>query len=503
MARYFLGIDNGGTLCKAVLFDEGGNEVAQASRKLRMITPQAGFTERDMEELWAENVASIRELIEKSKVDPRTIEGVGCTGHGKGLYLWGKDDKPCYKGIVSTDSRAWQYPEKWEADGTAERVFQKTFQKILACQPVSILAWFKDNHPEILPKVRWIFEAKDYIRFRLTGEAYAEFTDYSGSNLLNLRKREFDRDLLAEFGLQDLYDALPPLKKSSDACGKISAAVATATGLREGTPVAGGMFDIDACAIAMGLVDEQDIAVIAGTWSINEYISKKPVVNKSIMMNSLYAMEEYYLIEESSPTSAGNHAWFVDLFMAAEKVEAEKRGISVYQYADELAASVAPEDQNIIFLPYLYGSNYDPRAKAGFVGLDSHHSKADMIRAVMEGIAFCHFVHLETFMANRSRTRAIRLSGGAAKSRLWAQIFADVFQLPVETVETQELGALGAAMTAAVASGLYPDLPSAIRGMTQQGNRFEPQNSVKASYRKKYDLYKKVSDALSGLWKEF
>jgi L-xylulokinase len=121
----------------------------------------------------------------------------------------------------------------------------------------------------------------------------------------------------------------------------------------------------------------------------------------------------------------------------------------------------------------------------------------------MEGIAFCHFVHLEKLLANRSRTRAIRLSGGAAKSRLWAQIFADVFQLPVETVETQELGALGAAMTAAVASGLYPDLPSAIRGMTQQGNRFEPQNSVKASYRKKYDLYKKVSDALSGLWKEF
>jgi len=105
--------------------------------------------------------------------------------------------------------------------------------------------------------------------------------------------------------------------------------VAAATGLLEGTPVAGGMFDIDACAIAMGLVDEQDIAVIAGTWSINEYISKKPVVNKSIMMNSLYAMEEFYLIEESSPTSAGNHAWFIDMFMAAEKLEAEK-GVSAY-----------------------------------------------------------------------------------------------------------------------------------------------------------------------------
>jgi L-xylulokinase len=167
-------------------------------------------------------------------------------------------------------------------------VFQKTFQKILACQPVSLLRWLKDNRPGVLEKVRWIFEVKDYIRFRLTGEAFAEVTDYSGSNLMNIRDVRFDKELLEAFGLGDLIDRLPPIKYSTERCGTISPAAARETGLREGTPVAGGMFDIDACAVAMDVTDEENLCVIAGTWSINEYISTAPVLNKSVMMNSLF-----------------------------------------------------------------------------------------------------------------------------------------------------------------------------------------------------------------------
>ena len=127
------------------------------------------------------------------------IAGVACSGHGKGLYLWGKDDKPCFPGIVSTDSRASIYPQRWAADGTAERVFAKTCQSILACQPVALLRWLKDHRPEVIADIKWIFAVKDYIRFKLTGEAFAELTDYSGSNLLNLRDGCFDRELLADY----------------------------------------------------------------------------------------------------------------------------------------------------------------------------------------------------------------------------------------------------------------------------------------------------------------
>ncbi|MGA2547826.1 MAG: FGGY-family carbohydrate kinase [Rectinemataceae bacterium] len=503
MKMYFLGIDNGGTVTKAAIVDSEGREIALASRKVPMILPQPGFTERDMILLWQANCDVIREVIAQAGIGAGEIRGIACTGHGKGLYLWGRDGKPAYNGIISTDSRAWSYPEGWEKDGTAARVHEKTYQRILACQPVSILRWFKDNRPEVLKNTQWIFEVKDYVRFMLTGEAFAEITDYSGSSLMNLREARFDRELLNEFGLGDLMDRLPPIRYSTEHCGSISAAAAAATGLREGTPVAGGMFDIDACAVAMDVTDEEYLCVIAGTWSINEYVSRAPVLNKSIMMNSLFCLPGYYLIEECSPTSAGNYEWFKELFLETEIKEARERGISFYALAEEMAAGIGPGDQDIVFLPYIFGSNYNPQARACFVGLTGAHTRAQLIRSVLEGIVFCHMVHVEKLLANRPRPSAVRLAGGAANSKTWVRIFADVFQLPIEIVDVAELGTLGCAMAAAVASGVYADLKDAAKHMVKIKYRVEPDAGNAAIYAKKYARYRKVSEALDGLWQDF
>ncbi|MBS1226938.1 MAG: carbohydrate kinase [Proteobacteria bacterium] len=493
-----MGVDNGGSMVKAVIFDELGSEIAASSARLAMLTPQAGFTERDMDELWRINCQVIREALRLAG-DIR-IAGVACSGHGKGLYLWGRDDKPCGAGIVSTDSRASIYPQQWAADGTAERVFAKTFQQILACQPVSLLRWLKDQRPELIANIKWIFAVKDFIRFKLTGEAFAELTDYSGSNLFNVRDGGFDRELLAEFGIDELYDALPPLKQSTDFCGAVSERAARETGLAPGTPLAGGMFDIDACAIAMNIVNQDHVCVIAGTWSINEYIARAPVLDKSVMMNSLYCLPGYYLIEECSPTSASNFAWFVDMFMGEEKRAAEQLKVNVFDHCCALAQKVEPDDSAIVFLPYLFGSNYDPQAKACLIGVDSHHSRGQIIRAVLEGIVFCHRVHLEKLLAQRSHTDAVRLAGGAANSPFWAQMFADVFKLPVDIVATRELGALGCAMAAAVAAGVYRDLPQAAAQMAKIKCRIEPDPSRSEIYERKFARYQRVAGALAPLW---
>lgn len=498
--QYFMGIDNGGTLIKAVLFDENGIEISSAAQKLPLLTPQAGFTERDMTALFEANAKAVRESIEKSRIDPSMIKGVGCSGHGKGLYLWGRDGKPAYNGIVSTDTRAWMYPDRWNKDGTAERVFEKTCQSILACQPVSLLNWLKDHAPHVLDNVQWIFSVKDYIRFCLTGEAYAEMTDISGTNLLNLKTRQYDPALLAEFGLEECFEMLPPLRKASDICGYITKEAAELTGLCEGTPVAGGMFDIDACAIAMDITNEDHICVIAGTWSINEYIAREPVLNHTVMMNSLYCIDGYYLVEEASPTSAGNNDWFVDMFMAEEKIKARELNRNVYAYNDELAEKVSPDEQDIIFLPYIYGSNYNPRAKACLIGMDSHHTRAQMIRAVYEGIAFCHRVHVEQLLANRSKPVAIRLAGGVVNSRLWSQIFADVLRLPIEIIETKELGALGCAMAAAIAAKRYSSFAEAAKNMVRIKEKLQPNETTAEIYTQKYLRYRKASEALEPLW---
>jgi L-xylulokinase len=234
--------------------------------------------------------------------------------------------------------------------------------------------------------------------------------------------------------------------------------------------------------------------------SIREKLTE---VNKSVMMNSLYCIPGYYLIEESSPTSASNFDWFMDLFLAEEKIKAKELNINVLKYCDELAGKVAPGEQNIIFLPYIFGSNYNSQAKASLVGLAGHHTRPQIIRAVLEGIVFCHMIHLEKLLANRQKTNAVRLAGGAANSMIWAQIFADVFELPVEIIETKELGTLGCAMAAAVAAGVYQDLPEAAQHMVKVKCRIEPVTANIPVYEKKLALYKEVSAALEPVWRGF
>ncbi len=220
--KVFLGLDNGGTTTKAALYDRAGRELGVSSMSTAMLTPKPGFTERDMEEMWQANCRVIREVLQKANVRPEEVAGVAVCGHGKGLYLWGKDGRPARNGIISTDNRAWEYPVRWKKDGTEEKVFALSCQHILSCQPVALLAWLRDHEGEVLERVQWIFECKDYVRFRLTGEARAEITDYSGANLVNLHTWEYDDELLALFGLSQIRGALPPLCASTGIAGFVS-----------------------------------------------------------------------------------------------------------------------------------------------------------------------------------------------------------------------------------------------------------------------------------------
>jgi L-xylulokinase len=342
--KYYLGLDNGGTSTKASLFTNNGSEICTSSTDTKMITPRPGFTERDMEEMWHANCSVIKEVIAKSGINPHDIAALACCGHGKGLYLWGKDGKPARNGIISTDRRAQEYVDRWKADGTEKKVFSLSCQHIMACQPVSLLAWLKDNENDVLNNVQWIFECKDYVRFRLTGEAYAEKTDYSGANLLNLHTQQYDESLMKLFGLESLMPALPLLRGSFETCGVITEDVASLTGLVAGTPVAGGMFDIDACALAVDVTNEDHICMIAGTWSINEYIRKEPVMDGKILMNSLFCIPGYYLIEESSATSAGNNEWFVKTLLPEFKQKCKAEGKNIYHEMDVLAETLSAHD---------------------------------------------------------------------------------------------------------------------------------------------------------------
>lgn len=498
---YFLGLDNGGTATKAAVFDENGRELAAVGMDTAMLVPKPGFTERDMEEMWTANCQVIQGALKKAGISGDEISCVAVCGHGKGLYLWGKDGKPVRNGIISTDNRAWNYPQRWKQDGTEAKVFDRSCQHILSSQPVSLLAWLKDHEPEALEKTQWIFACKDYVRFRLTGEAFAERTDYSGCNLVNLHTGEYDEALLELFGLSECMEKLPPLRYSTDICGHVTKEAAEKTGLKEGTPVAGGAFDIDACALAVGITDEEHICMIAGTWSINEYIAREAVTDGSVMMNSFYCLPGYYLVEECSPTSAGNNEWFMKTLLPEVREECRKNGKNIYEQMNSWVEEVPAEEFCPIYLPFLMASNVHPNASGCFVGISNYHTRKHLLRSVYEGVTFSHRYHLEKLLKTRKEApRSIRLAGGAARSPMWTQMFADVMKLPVESVDVNETGAAGCAIIGAAASGVCESVEEAVKKMCRTGEPVLPNPRNSAIYDEKYALYCKTIDALDGLW---
>lgn len=497
---YYLGLDNGGTTTKAAIFDQNGTEIGVASVSTEAILPKPGYTERDMEEMWDTNCVVTRKVLEKTGLTAEDIAAVAICGHGKGMYLWGKDGKPAYNGIISTDNRAYAYEVQWKKDGTEKNARQYSAQNVMACQPVCLLAWMRDNEPEVYKNIGWVFGAKDYVRFRMTGLPIAEYTDNSGCGYMNLHTKQFEPKLLELFGIPEVIDALPELRYATDVCGYVTEEAAAKCGLKAGTPVVGGMFDIDACALALNVLDDENICMIAGTWSINEYPSRNMVAGDDVM-NSLFALPGRYLVEQCSPTSAGNNEWFLSTMMPELSEMAKAEGKKIYDLVNEWVASIPAEEFCPVFLPFLFASNVHPNAKASFIGMSGSHTRAHLCRSVYEGIVFSHKYHLNKLLQTRENPpKCIRLAGGVINSDVWVQMFADILELPVEIVDAKETGALGCAMVASVAAGTYATIEEAAEKMCHICKRVEPNAEKAGIYRKKYAMYLKVIDALDGVW---
>ncbi len=496
-----MGIDNGTTVSKAGLFTLDGTEVAVAARKTETLTPAPGHFERDMEKVWEATVDAIREVLATSGVDPNDIAGIVAAGHGNGIYLVDEQGRPVRNGVIAADSRAKDYVARWQEQGIRETVLPKTMQCLWPGQPNALLAWLRDNEPDTLKRARWVLMAKDYTRFRLTGKINAELTDMSGTSLMSVRDRAYDPEILEAFGIAEMQQLLPPIVRTEEVCGTVTDEAALETGLSKGTPVAGGMFDIDACALASGIVDETTMSLVAGTWGNNQYISKTPLVDKDLFMTSCYSMPDYYLMLEGSPTSASNLEWFVTEFFAAEREAAAAQGASVYELCNQMVAQVEPEDGDIIFIPFLFGSNAQPGAKGCFIGLDGRHRRGHVLRAIYEGVVFAHRMHLDRLLQFREPPEAIRFTGGAARSAVWVQIFADCFQIPIEIPAGTELGALGAAIAAGIAAGIYTGYEAAVEAMTRMARVQAPNPDMEHVYATKYQRYKQALELLAPLWR--
>jgi L-xylulokinase len=501
MSQYLLGIDNGNTFSKAALFDLHGKEIAVANCAADTAYPHPGWTERDMDMLWESTATAIRNVLTESGIQPEKIAGIGNCGHGNGIYLLDKQGRPVRNGIQSMDSRTADVITGWEQCDLKTQVFPFTLQVFWPAQPNALLVWLKENEPQNYERIGAILMVKDYIKYRLTGEITGDFTDMSGANLMDVRNKCYSRELMMLYDLSEVYEALPPLKHSSEVIGQVTPAAAQETGLSVGTPVVGGLFDVDASAIGAGAVNVNQACIVMGSWSINEIITRDPIVDPEIFMTTIFADPELFLTIEGSATSATNLEWFVNQFCSEERAEAQKRGISVYEVCNEAVASLSPDSTNIIFHPFLYGSNVQPTARAGFYGVGGWHTRIHLLRALYEGVVFGHLSHIEKLRKAGAQINSVRLAGGGSRSAVWSQIFADVIQVPMEVTDGNELGARGAALSAGIGAGIYRDYAEAVQEAVSVVHVYEPNPASTPIYLARYAEYQRLVDVMKAPWK--
>ncbi len=499
MTEYLLGIDNGITVSKVAIFDLEGHEVQVASRKRDALYPHPGWTESDMETLWQCTAEAIRDAITLSGIRPEQIVGIGNTGHGNGIYLLDQHGKPLRAGITSLDTRAGDLVNDWTVRGIGRQVWQDILQVPWPGSPPALLGWFKVNEPDVYRRIGSALLCKDYIKYRLTGAITTDFTDTSAGGLMDVRNKRYALDALDRLGIGAMRDKLPVAVESAEIVGHVTPEAASATGLKAGTPVVAGMIDVCASAVGCGVIAPGQVCVVAGTWSINEIVTAQPMIDPSLFIVAIYIPERWITIEASA-TSATNLEWFVNQFCAEEMAEASQRNMSVYDICNERVASLPPGGTDILFHPFLFGSNVQSTARAGFYGVAGWHTKAHLLRAVYEGVAYSHLSHLEKLRAAGAAMNVVRLSGGGARSRVWAQIFADTFQLPIEVPEGAEIGAKGVALSAGIGVGVYRDYADAVAKAVKVARRHEPDAAATPHYLARYAEYQNLVLAMHEAW---
>jgi L-xylulokinase len=489
---YLLGLDAGNTVIKAVLFDLGGRQVGFHALDGPSSPSTAGRVERDMEALWTDARSVIAGCIDSAGIAPRQIAGIGCAGHGNGLYMLDRAGAPLI-GILSLDTRAAALAAELDAEiGT--RVHPLALQRPWPAQTPVLLRWLQRHRPDMWERAGTAFLCKDYIGWRLTGERVSDVSDMSGCGLVRLPDGNYDDDLLEHWGLGEVRHLLPPLIAPTGVAGHVTPQAAAETGLAAGTPVIGGFFDVISSAIGSGVVRPGEASIIAGSWGINQVFSEAPVADQRLFMVSMFGPGRYVTIE-SSATSAANLEWYV-----RELIErGERQGDPFVQVAKGMDG-IVPAADDPLFHPFLYGARDGALNRAGFYGFAGWHREGHLLRALHEGVVFEHRRHIDRLRGAGLAVERAVLAGGGARSALWPQMFADVLGIPISVAAARETGALGAAIGAGIGIGLLADFEEGIERMTLPLRSHVPDAAMAAHYARRFETYCALIEALRGFW---
>ncbi|HEX8501675.1 MAG TPA: xylulokinase [Pyrinomonadaceae bacterium] len=492
-----LGIDVGTGGSRALVIDGRGRVVASATAEhAPFASPRTGWAEQDARDWWRASREAVRAVLDSGGVRAEEVACVGLTGQMHGAVLLDERDEPLRPSIIWCDVRTHEQCRALTEQVGAERLVRLVMNPALEGFTLPKLLWVREREPEVWGRVRAVLLPKDYVRLRLTGDKATDVADASGTLLFDVGGRRWSDEMLGLTGIERAL--LPRAYESAEVTGRVSAAGAEATGLREGTPVVAGAGDQAAGAVGVGLVRPGAVSATIGTSGVVFAATDRPALDPRGRVHTFcHAVPDGWHVMGVTQGAGLSLRWFRDQFGAGAD-----DGRDPYERLTEEADGAPPGADGLLWAPYLMGErtpHLDPRARAALTGLTASHTRAHVVRAILEGVAFSLRDTLTIFAEMNVPVETIRLGGGGARSRVWRQIQADVYGREVELVEADEGAAYGAALLAGVGGGAWGSVEDACAGAVRVRERVAPRAEAAQLMDERYEAFRKLYPALRGV----
>ncbi len=497
MTKYIIAHDLGTSGNKATLFDLDGNLLCRVTCAYPTFYPKEGWVEQCPDDWWRAVCCSTKNLLEKSTASAKEVACVCFSGQMMGCLLVDADGTPLHNMMIWADTRSTEQELAMLREIDLQKGYQITGHRLSASYSAAKLLWIKDNEPGIYARAAKMLQAKDYIIMKLTGKAVTEFSDASGTNLLDIKKKEWSQELLDVFHINK--NLLPDLYQSTDVAGGITASAAALCGLQEGTPVVIGGGDGSCACVGAGVVEEGKTYSVLGSSSWISTAKREPDFDPHMRtFNWIHLNPDLYTPCGTMQSAGYSVSWYRDVFGNQEAEKAKKEGVNVYHLLDAQVEKSPPGANGVMFLPYLLGErspHWNHTARGAFVGMGISTKKSDIVRSVLEGVGFNLRSILE-ILEQGMDIQEITVIGGGAKGDVWIQILSDIWEKPLAVPSNvEEATSMGAAICGGIGVGIFQDFLVA-DNFNKAAKYFKPQTKNKKVYQEMYSTFCKTYERL-------
>ncbi|MFP3155562.1 xylulokinase [Lachnospiraceae bacterium ZAX-1] len=502
MGKYLLGIDLGTSACKIAVFSREGEIIATAAKDYRVYYPREHWAEQNPDEWWIAICEGIKEALLHAKINAKEIAGIGVDGQSWSSVAIDKTGNVLVNTPIWMDTRASKICDRLNKQIGSEKIFKVSGNSLQPSYTTAKIIWYKENLPHMYKNIDKILQSNSFIVFRLTGICSQEKSQGYGLHCFGNKEGVWDDDMCRLLGIE--RQMLPDIYECHHVVGTLTKEAAEQTGLFSGTPVVAGGLDAACGTLGAGVIHDgetQEQGGQAGGMSIcmDTYHADPRLIL------SCHVVEGKWLLQGGTTGGGGIMRWLEREFGAYEREIGKEQHKSSLELFNEAAEKIAPASDGVVFLPYMSGERspiWDIHAKGVYYGLDFSKTKAHMIRAAMEGVAYALKHNLEVAKEAGAKVDVLRAMGGSANSLLWTQIKADITKKPIAVPAADTATTLGAAILAGVGTGVYKDFQEAVDLTVHIKREHAPNLEHEQQYDKNYKIYRELYDNLKGIMKE-